>query len=50
LEDDFVALAKSKGFTYVKTLLLQLSAMPGAKRKHGEHKLEPVFVFKKATA
>jgi hypothetical protein len=47
LEDDFVALAESKGFTYVKTLTLLLSAMPGAKHKYGEHKPEPVFVFRK---
>jgi hypothetical protein len=47
LEDDFVALAKSKGLTHVKTLTLLLSAMPGAKHKYGKHKPEPVFVFGK---
>jgi len=47
LKDDFVALAKSKGFTHVDTLTLLLSAMPGAKQKYGKHKHEPVFVFKR---
>ena len=47
LEDDFVALAKSKGFKYTEKLALLLSAMPGAKHKHGKHKTEPIFVFKK---
>jgi len=46
LEDDFVALANSKGFTHVETLTLLLSAMPGAKDKYGKHKSEPIFVFK----
>jgi hypothetical protein len=47
LEDDFVALARSKGFAHVETLTLLLSAMPGAKHKYGKHKPEPVFVFKR---
>ena len=47
LEDDFVALATRKGFMQVKTLELQLSAMPGTKHKYGKHKPEPIFVFKK---
>ena len=47
LEDDFLVLANRKGFAYVETLQLELSAMPGAKQKHGKHKLEPIFVFKK---
>ena len=47
LEDDFVALAKSKGLTYVETLSLLLSAMPGAKHKYGKHKTEPIFVFRR---
>jgi hypothetical protein len=47
LEDDFVVLAKSKGFTHVDTLTLLLSAMPGAKQKYGKHKSEPIFVFRK---
>jgi hypothetical protein len=45
LEDDFVALAKSKSFKYAETLTLLLSAMPGAKHRHGKHKPEPIFVF-----
>ena len=46
LEDDFVTLAKRKGFTYVETLTLLLSARPGTKQKHKSgHKHEPVFVF-----
>jgi hypothetical protein len=46
LEDDFVTLAKRKGFTYVQTLTLLLSARPGTKQKHKSgHKHEPVFVF-----
>jgi hypothetical protein len=40
-------LANRKGFAYVETLQLELSAMPGAKQKHGKHKHEPIFVFKK---
>jgi len=47
LENDFVALAKSKGFVYVETVQLELSAMPGAKHKYGKHKHEPIFAFKK---
>ena len=47
LEDDFVVLAKSKGFTRVDTLTLLLSAMPGAKQKYGKHKSEPIFIFRK---
>jgi hypothetical protein len=47
LEDDFVALAKSKGFKHVETLTLLLSAMPGTKHKYDGHKPEPIFVFKK---
>jgi len=47
LEDDFLVLANRKGFAYVEALQLELSAMPGAKQKHGKHKLEPIFVFKK---
>jgi hypothetical protein len=37
LQNDFVALAKSKGFTHVETLTLLLSAMPGAKHKYDYH-------------
>jgi hypothetical protein len=47
LTDDFVALAESKGWRLVDTLQLELSAAPGAKQKHGKHKCEPIFVFKK---
>lgn len=47
LQDDFLLLATRKGFVYVKTLELQLSAMPGTKHKYGKHKAEPIFVFKK---
>jgi hypothetical protein len=47
LEEDFVALAKSKGLTDVEPLTLLLSAMPGAKQKYGKHKSEPIFVFRK---
>jgi DNA modification methylase len=47
LEDDFVALAKSKGFTDVEPLSLLLSAMPGAKQKYGKHKSEPIFIFRR---
>jgi DNA methylase len=47
LTDDFVALAESKGWKPIKTLQLELSAAPGAKQKHGKHKREPIFVFKK---
>jgi DNA modification methylase len=45
LQDDFLALAERKGFMYIETLQLQLSAMPGTKQKHGKHKHEPVYVF-----
>lgn len=47
LTEDFVVLAKRKGWRLVDTLQLELSAAPGAKHKHGKHKREPIFVFKK---
>ena len=47
LQDDFLLLASRKGFARLGTLQLELSAMPGAKHKYGEHKHEPIFVFKK---
>jgi hypothetical protein len=48
LEDDFVALAKSRGWKLVETLKLALSVMPGTRGKQkGKHKYEPIFVFKK---
>jgi DNA modification methylase len=47
LTDDFVALAVSKGWRPIEKLELELSAGPGAKHKHGKHKPEPIFVFKK---
>lgn len=48
LTDDFVALAKSKGWRLVDTLQLELSAAPGgSKQKHGKHKHEPIFIFKR---
>ena len=48
LEDDFVALAESRGWKLVKKMKLALSVMPGTRRKQkGTHKYEPIFVFKK---
>lgn len=48
LEDDFVALAESRGWKLVKTLKLALSVMPGTRGKQkGKHKYEPIFVFRK---
>ncbi len=47
LTDDFKALAESKGWRLIETLQLELSAGPDAKQKHGKHKREPIFVFKK---
>jgi DNA modification methylase len=47
LEDDFLLLASRMGFASVGRLQLELSVMPGAKHKYGEHKHEPIFVFKK---
>jgi hypothetical protein len=48
LEDDFVALAGSRGWKLVKTLKLALSVMPGTRGKQkGKHKYEPIFVFRK---
>jgi DNA methylase len=47
LTDDFVALAKRKGWRLVRTLQLELSAAPGSKHKHGKHKHEPIYVFKR---
>ncbi|MGA8100628.1 MAG: hypothetical protein WB869_00655 [Candidatus Acidiferrales bacterium] len=46
LTDDFVALAKSRGWKLVETLKLELSVMQGTRKKQtGTHKHEPIFVF-----
>lgn len=48
LEDDFVALAESRGWTLVKKMKLALSVMPGTHHKQkGTHKYEPIFIFRK---
>jgi DNA methylase len=48
LEDDFLALAESRGWKLDKKMKLALSVMPGTRGKQKRtHKYEPIFVFKK---
>ena len=48
LHDDFVSLAVANGWQLVETLQLALSKMPGKGKQTSTHKLEPIYVFRKA--